>query len=567
MLKIKKILLENFMSHGGVPMIYNLDEHNLTLVVGPNGAGKSSAFLDALFFGFYGKTIRGVKKDLLSNTAIPGAISLDKMIVEVWFDIDADEYHLIRTGKELSIEQNGIKWPVVNQKDLEKRFLARLNISKNVFSQLILIGGKHESLITMKPELRRKIVEELLDITVLGDMKVMVNTKMKELSEPIIQQKTLVNTLHASAVSLKKFYLTTMSSADKEVVKKNGRIDELELEIAEYVANNEYLEGDIVKLNESILGWEQQEELYTETLTLITQQQMIIHDHESDLGFLEDNNVCPSCHQTIEAKFKEENINRLNGEHDHAVKGLNKLVSLSGKYNKHVEYIEGQKSLIRESKSKIQQNNALIKQTRKTINGIKKDIETFQTTDNTPVVEKVAEYDAAKVVLDELQRVYNNYVYISKMLGDEGVKKQIISTYLPRLNFKIDEYMKRFLSGLLIELSDTFDLVVFTPGKTNYVFNSFSAGEQLRMNMAIMFAWRDIAKERGSVDCNYIVMDELFDGSLDFKGMESMMELLVDLSKENNLYVISHRDDLKKLFKPFKIISMDMNGYTEVKKS
>jgi len=546
LITFKKLRWKNFLSTGNLFTEIELNTHNNTLIVGENGAGKST-ILDALSFAMFGKPFRKINKPQLLNS-----ITQKNLLVEVEFSISSNQYKIIR-GIRPNLFEVWMNDNLMNQsaemKDyqeiLEKQIL---KVNHKSFSQVVVLGSAtFQPFMQLSAAQRRDIIEDLLDLQIFTTMngllkdKVLINTDKVNVA---VNNKKIVE----SKIALAKEHLLEMQNNNDQLIRdKKDRVEETDKQI-NYL-NEEFWKFEN-KRKELVDSVEDEETISKKIAQLsklkhqIEAKRAII---ENDIKFFEKHENCPTCTQTISSEFREQTVAVKTNEIETIDSGLEQLIEqyeqtnsrLSEIMNAHAE-INNQRMEIHRIKTKIISLTEYKDELQKEITNIKK---LEKTDDDT----KMFEYEK------ELKQVEDDYIShidertilnaASSLLKDGGIKSKIIKQYIPVINKLINKYLSAMEFMCQFELDENFNETIKSRYRDDFSYASFSEGEKMRINLAILFTWRAVAKLRNSINTNILIMDEVFDSSLDANGTEEFLKIIKNLTSDTNTFIISHKTD------------------------
>jgi len=549
MIVFREVNFKNFLSTGNTPTTIRLDKDNTTLIIGDNGSGKSTV-LDALTFGLFGRAFRNIKKDQLINS-----VNERDCKVEVYFDIGKRKYHIIRGIKpgRFEIYCNG---KMINQdasaRDYQKHLEENiLKLNYRSFTQVVILGSSSfVPFMQLTPAARREVVEEILDIKIFSMMNRVLKWKikdMKEKQEDVKHQFVMTNT-KINMTSDHIEYTKGKSKESKAALEKKIRNNEKEImELKEQVGQLLY---DIDDWRDSVLP--AQAEFKKEQTDFINVR-VKLHDNskrmEKEIKFFNENDDCPTCEQPIDNEFKEKAIER------RADKMMTNACALT-RMDEQIKAMDAQEELYNKKDKETRDKEVEAAKKTTSVNSIdnfntdlRKQIEELQTIDADLVEEKTK----LKLYKDELKTIEreknkltedNNYLTIAKqLLQDSGIKSKIIKRYLPVMNKLINSYLSALEFQVKFELDEEFKETIKSRYRDVFGYANFSEGEKMRIDLALLFTWRQIAKMKNSTNTNLLILDEIFDSSLDYNGTDEFLKILNTLSNEN-VFIISHKSDL-----------------------
>lgn len=550
MIKFKAVRWKNFLSTGNDTIEIQLDRTPSTLIVGQNGAGKST-MLDALSFGLFGKPHRDIKKDQMINS-----INKKGTIVEVEFEIGNSEFKIVRGIKpgKFEIYQNG---NMINQssnaRDYQK-FLEQniLKLNHKSFHQVVVLGSSSFIPFMQLPAWsRRAVIEDLLDINIFSKM----NMLLKERNAKIRDELTEINhalELFKTKIDAQTKYIKDLQSINKDMIEsKEESVKSYELEIKELFNESKELGENLTTLIE--VESKRQDELNQEANQLKSydlQFKSKIKDLVGQSKFFEEHDQCPTCDQAIDDNIKHEKISAIQKSAADVQKGMEELKEQVNKNISAFEECKENMSALSQKQRHINSNNDKIGLIQKEIEKIQKeignllqssgDVKTAKTelenmrTSKDSVTEKKLEYVE--------ERTYNEV--IGEMLKDTGIKTKVIKQYLPVMNRLINQYLQVLDFFVAFHLDENFNETIRSRHRDTFNYASFSEGEKQRIDLSLLFTWRQIAKMKNSAATNLLVLDETFDSSLDHDGIDNLTKILNTLEDGTNVFIISHKGDI-----------------------
>jgi DNA repair exonuclease SbcCD ATPase subunit len=548
MITFKRISYKNFLSTGNQPIIHDLDMSQTTLIVGTNGSGKST-LLDALCFVLFNRPFRIIKKEQMVNTINGG-----DCVVEVDFTVGTKEYKVRRSIKPNNFEifQNGkmINQDASNidyQKYLEQNIM-KLNYRS--FIQVVLLGSSsYEPFMKMKPRYRREVVEEILDIRVFGLMDLILRTQQSDLQKKLTEvrhQAELIKTKYETEAK----YLKTLETKGSD----NQKVQENKLQ--ENEENRLKYEQKLTSLNESIAvsqnelnGKDNTQKKVKDLEKYEAKIEQNLDTHKKTLKFFKENDTCPVCTQSIDETFKEDKCNHETTTISKLESGLSQLV---GELNKQEEKI----TAFGKVSQKIQDMNLDIAKITSSLESIKKHSDQIQQEISTSATRDVdienierelhqmnIDLQQAEIALAKVQEEKSYVDILRDILNDKGAKANIIRKYVPIMNSLINKYLQAMDFFISFNLDEEFNETVKSRFRDTFNYNNFSEGEKMRIDLALLFTWRDIARMKNSTNTNLLILDEIFDSSLDGQGTDDFFKIIKTLEKEN-IFIISHKGDI-----------------------
>ena len=548
MILFKRISYKNFLSTGNQPIEIALDMSQTTLIVGTNGSGKST-LLDALCFVLFNKPFRIIKKEQMVNT-----INQSDCIVEVEFDVGTKNY-LIRRGIKPNLFEIFCDGKLINQdaNNIDYQKYLEQNIMKlnyRSFIQVVLLGSSsYEPFMKMRPRYRREVVEEILDIRVFGLMDLILRSQQSDLQKKLTEvrhQCELIKTKYETEAK----YLKTLEAkgSDNQRVQQN-KLEQNEKNRLEYDKKLQSLNEAIAVSQNELSGQETVSKKIKELEKYETKIEQNLDTHKKTLKFFQENDTCPVCTQSIDTKFKEDKCNHETTTISKLESGLSQLV---GELSKQEEKITAYGKI----SNKIQTMNVEIAKITSSLESLKRhsdqiqqEISTSQERD-TDIENIELELEKMKVDLKDaeinLSKVQEEKDYVDvlrEILNDKGAKAQIIRKYVPIMNALINKYLQAMDFYISFNLDEEFNETVKSRFRDTFNYNNFSEGEKMRIDLALLFTWRDIARMKNSTNTNLLILDEIFDSSLDGQGTDDFFKIIKTLEKEN-IFIISHKGDI-----------------------
>lgn len=547
MIVFKSISYRNFLAAGDNPIVIDLHSNPTTLIVGPNGAGKSSVE-EAISFGLFGKPYRNIKKQQLINS-----INNRDCEVIVEFDIGPTKYRVIRGMKpnKFEIWQNG---QLMNQeshsrdyqKVLEQNIL-KLNYKS--FHQIVVLGSaSFVPFMQLPTSSRREVIEDLLDIGIFTKMNQLLKEKAAVLREQL-GAVTFEDELIGEKITMQKKHIGSMEARDQEQLQKNQeKLHELEVTLQGLLEINEKLSEEmaeeLARLNP------EQSKLSSTQKQLFTYQTQIDSNIDSlvkEAKFYDDNSSCPKCMQPLAEAFKTEKMNECRQKAKKLMEGKTQLEKELKSVQDSLATINAAIAKAGEKNVRVVANNARARDIRKQIAEINVD----STPHSEDLLKAKEELQSLELKSTELgkkktefytQGTYNNA--ISEMLKDTGIKTKVIRQYLPIMNKLINQYLNVLDFFVSFNLDENFEESIRSRHRDEFSYTSFSEGEKARIDLALLFTWRQIARMKNSASTNLLILDETFDSSLDGDGVENLIKILGTLEQGTNVFIISHKTDV-----------------------
>lgn len=548
MIVFKTLSWRNFLSTGNAENKIVLNKSQSTLVIGRNGEGKST-MLDALTFALFSKPFRNINKPQLVNS-----INGKNCVVEIEFDIGTNEYKIIRGLKpnifEIWLNGNKINQDAASkdyQNVLEQQIL-RLNYK--TFTQVVILGSASFVPFMQLPAWqRREVIEDILDISIFSTMNQILKERVNENKDQLNTIDNQIKTAKSNVEIQKKLIGSLVSS-------KKQQVDQIRKQIAdneeELTTNEKSRLAFSNKIDSILASSEDESDLKHSITSVIKSKTTFAHTKEQtekNLTFFNENEVCPSCSQNIPHEHKTDIITRLNQD---VIEIQSSMSVIEDAYSKLIErqnkFNESSKNILTLSaqcNSLVSANTLLTKQNIKLL----KDIENANGDTNNIDEEKnklkqIA--DEALILIDDKNRLYQEkqiHDISSILLKDSGIKTAIIKEYLPFMNKFINGYLTAMDFYVHFELDESFNEVIKSRFRDEFTYASFSEGEKMRIDLAILFTWRQIAKMKNSVNTNLLILDEIFDSSLDNSGTDYFLSIMNAIGDKSNVFVISHKGD------------------------
>jgi len=542
----KKLRWKNFLSTGNIFTELDLCSNKTTLVVGENGAGKST-MLDALSFVLFNKPFRKVNKPQLMNS-----ITKKELCVEVEFQVNTANYKIIRGVKPdvFEIYKDGI---LLNQnaksKDyqevLEKQIL---KINHKSFCQVVVLGSAtFQPFMQLPAQARREIIEDLLDLQIFTSMNALLKEKITSNSDNLNKCQSDKRVAETQLEMLKQHEVSIQSNNEKQIEDKQSKIDAtIELidktnnEIAEIIATGR-------ALKEKLSDQDTMKDKLTKLEKFRIQLKSKIDNAQKTIGFFHDHDNCPTCKQGIDHEFKEQTIQNKTSQITEIEEGLNKLESERKKVLEKLDEYSKINNELHDYNLQLSQLNTKISGWNENIKNWKDEIASIRDDNSQSNVEKITDIETS---LKTLEKVFNELheektvlAAAGVILKDGGIKAKIIKQYVPIINKLINKYLSAMDFFVQFDLNEQFEETIKSRFRDAFSYASFSEGEKMRINLAILFTWRALAKLRNSINTNLLIMDEVFDSSLDSNGTEEFLKILQSLTTDTNTFIISHKQD------------------------
>jgi DNA repair exonuclease SbcCD ATPase subunit len=549
MIIFKTIRWKNFLSTGNVFTEVDLTTCKTNLIVGENGAGKST-ILDALTFSLFGKPFRKINKPMLVNS-----INEKDCVTEIEFSIGKNEFKVVRGIKpnKFEIYNNGQVWNqestlVDQQKNFEQNVL-KMNYKS--FTQIVVLGSStFVPFMRLPVAQRREIIEDILDIQIFSTMNVLLRDKIRSNREEIMDFDYQVD-LIKEKVNIQKSYLLELDKKNKaDISKKEEKISELlEDENKQHVFIKE--KSDVIeKLNEEINEYSTSSNKLKKLNTFLIKLSSKLQTCQKEHQFFEKNHVCPTCTQDLSDEFRTDKISSGKTKLDELTLGYNDILSAIGEEENRFNKWNELSTEITSNNQQISQSNFQINQIRKSIVDVEKDIKDLESGGGdkkhafTKLETLVEEKKELSLQLSESKKDKDMLSVASGLLKDNGIKTRIIKKYLPVMNKLINQYLQGMDFYVNFTLDENFEETIKSRFRDQFSYASFSEGEKSRIDIALLLTWRSIAKLKNSVDTNLLILDEIFDGSLDQQGGSDLGWILRNFDDSISVFVISHKEQM-----------------------
>ena len=553
MILFETIRWKNFLSTGNQYTEVNFTENKTNLIIGTNGAGKSTV-LDALTFSLFGKPFRKINKPQLINSTNEKDCS-----VEVCFSVNNTEWKIVRGIKPNVFEiwrndslMDQFAAALDQQKWLEQNVL-KMNYKS--FTQIVILGSStFVPFMQLTTNNRREVIEDLLDIKIFSSMNTIIKEKIRQSKEEIKVLNLKKESL-TEKVTMQETFIGELEQLGKESIqKKEKKVTELLAEVDAHMRENSAVE-------ESIFAYTKEQEYVTgatQKLRKLGQLKGKISNKVSTITkehkFFTENTVCPTCNQDIEENFRINRINDAQTKAKELQSGYKELEEAIKEEEERERQFTALSKEISKLNNDISQNNVRIAGCQRQISNLESEVQrtTEQLANRNTEHEKLETFkDNLKTTYDELSSrkdTINYYDFSYSLLKDGGVKSKIIKKYLPLINQQVNRYLQMMDFYINFTLDEEFNETVQSPIHEDFSYASFSEGEKMRIDLALLFTWREVARMKNSVNTNLLIMDEVFDSSLDGFGTEEFLKIIKYVVKDANIFVISHKSGLEDRF-------------------
>ena len=562
MIKLKTVRFKNFLASGNRFVEVKLNKDPMMLVVGKNGAGKST-LIDAITFSLFGKPFKKINKGQLMNT-----VNEKDLMTEIEFSVGKTEWKIRRGMKPVVFEiyHNG---KVINQdakstdyqKYLEEKVL-KLNFKS--FTQIVVLGSaSFVPFMQLTANDRRVIIEDILDIGIFSIMKNLVKDRSNSLKEELLDLEFKLKLLQEKIILEKKYIVELKSNSEKKQKSDLEKIKETEKLIIKLNDEIEDHKDMVLSLINSIIDKSSILKKNKELDSYKLQINKNLKKLNKENTFFEDNENCPICEQDIDEKFKNNKLKQILKDINEMNIGLDKLNKEVDKVDERIgeimvcnETIQKEENIISLKNSDIQAHNSFITKLHEELQ------ESQEVVDSTKI--KLYESELQEHKDERLQYIEQRRYYdiLNTILNDKGIKTRVIRKYLPVINNYVNKYLKDMDFFVNFQLDENFNETIKSRHRDDFSYYSFSEGEKKRIDISLLLTWRDIAAMRNSVNVNLLILDEIFDASLDQAGVDDLMKLF-NFLKNTNLFIISHKLDVLDDKFPVKITVEKINNFSQ----
>ena len=553
MIIFENLKWKNFLSTGNQFTEVNLAQDKSTIIVGANGAGKST-ILDALTFALFGKPFRKINKPQLLNS-----INMGDCVVNLNFNIGRNKYEVTRGIKPavFEVKQNGVALnqdaSVVDQQKNFEQTILKMNYKS--FTQIVVLGSStFVPFMRLPLAARRDIIEDILDIQIFSSMNVNLKDKIRNINDELKDHEYKLSLVKEKIDMQKQFMLDIEKKNKEDIQEKESRKEQFLTEALGYeteILNND---KEIDEKSSAISDTQKIKTTIAKVETLKNKISTKQNAYTKEKLFFEENDSCPTCGQGIEEHFKHEKVSLLSDKLAEVEKAMSdlgqQLSNLQSQENTFILLIDE----INQLNSKNRQLKNDINSLHRRIEDLDRDIRKLRDTDVSQreqfSILKSLDNQSKEIqkVISETKEEKDCLTTATQLLKDSGIKTRIIKKYLPTMNKLINEYLDKMEFSASFMLDESFSEVIKSRYRDEFSYESFSEGEKARIDIALLLTWRSIAKLKNSVDTNLLILDEIFDGSLDQSGNSDLGWILKTFDDKTNVFVISHRDNMADKF-------------------
>jgi len=548
MIIFKKIRYKNFLSTGNQPIEIELAKTPTTLVIGQNGSGKST-LLDALCWALFNKPFRIIKKEQMINT-----INNSDCEVEIEFDVGTKQYRVKRSVKPnlFEIYENG---QLLNQNasSIDYQKYLEHNIMKlnyRSFIQVVILGSSsYEPFMKMKARYRRDVVEEILDVKVFTQMDLILRDQQGQLSKEILDMRHKCDLIETKYETEMKHFTSLSDLNTNDIDDKKLQLEKHEKAKIDYTTKIDEINKSIDECNNELKDKDQTDDKLKQLLKLETKIEHNIENNNNNLTFFSENNNCPTCTQEIDEDFRYKKQSQLKEKVASLEEGMQKLSSEISKVEERVSHFGNITKKLSDLYVDVAKVNTSLEELNSYSERIHQEIlqlENKQTDSKqiaTDLQQLKEELETTKTSTDSIMTQKKYVDILREVLSDKGARGHIIKKYVPIINNLINDYLQAMDFFISFHLDEEFNETVKSRHRDTFNYNSFSEGEKLRIDLALLFTWRTIAKMKNSVNTNLLILDEIFDSSLDQQGTDDFFKIVNKLKNEN-IFIISHKGDI-----------------------
>jgi DNA repair exonuclease SbcCD ATPase subunit len=553
MIYFKKIGWKNFLSTGNQYTEVQLDECKNSIIIGTNGAGKST-ILDALTFVLFGKSFRKINKPQLINST-----NEKDCVVNIDFTIGSVDWRIVRGIKPniFEIYRDGTPLDQAASVNDQQKYLEQsiLKMNYKSFTQIVILGSSNFTPFMQLPAAgRREVIEDILDIKVFSTMNNIIKDQLRRYREDV-KVLNLKKESFTDKVRMQENFINELDNRGKDVINKyNNKISQLNNDIGILNRDNSIFEEDVFRYTKELESVQDAKSKVRKLGNLKGKISQKMDTIKREQNFFSDNLTCPTCEQTIEESFRVKRLKNTDNKLNELENGYDQLIETIKSEEFRETIFDNISKSIMESQSKISSNSAKISSLQSQVTSLNFEINTLndQSANKTEEKEKLNSYkDNLETVFDDLSENRDKIIrhdFLHELLKDSGVKSKIIEKYLPLINQQVSKYLQMMEFYINFKLDEEFNETIESPIHEDFSYSSFSEGEKQRIDLALLFTWREVAKIKNSTSTNLLIMDEIFDSSLDGFGTDEFLKIIRFVIKDANIFVISHKESLHDKF-------------------
>ena len=549
MILFEKIRWKNFLSTGNQFTEVSLCNKSTTLIIGTNGTGKST-ILDALTFSLFAKPFRKINKPQL-----PNSVNEKDCVVEIEFEISSVKWKVVRGIKPniFEIYRDGTfldqSASAVDQQKWFEQNVLKMNYKS--FTQIVILGSStFVPFMQLTAANRREVIEDLLDIRIFSSMNIVIKDKIRSLKEDMKIYDLKKSSISEKYDMQKNFIEKIERDSEFMINTKQNRIDHLDSEMADHLKKIEKYNDEMVEKQIEFDDWSGDKGKLKKLNVLRGKISQKIDLVTKEHNFFKSNTVCPTCTQSIEEDFRINKITDAQNKTEELQSGFSELENAIKEEEEREHQLNAITREITNLTHGISTNNVAVSEIRKQIKSLESEIQGIarQIEDKSIETDKLLEFEQKleKCIGDisRIRELINYYDFSYNLLKDGGVKTKIVKKYLPLINQQVNRYLQMMDFYINFSLDEEFSESIQSPIHDNFSYASFSEGEKMRIDLALLFTWREVAAMKNSINTNLLIMDEVFDSSLDGFGTEEFLKIIKFVVRDANVFVISHKESL-----------------------